>query len=134
MTGLERTRRVFAGQPVDRPPIVPIIHNGLAPIQGVALGRFFRDGVRIVDSAQAMVHALRQAFVDGALGPAPVGEDGSPADARASRYYATDRYHRFRELVRAFMGGRDVRVELLGLEDLAAALAARPATEQPDGA
>ncbi|OGV64002.1 MAG: hypothetical protein A3K19_04345 [Lentisphaerae bacterium RIFOXYB12_FULL_65_16] len=43
MTGLERTRRCLAGGPVDRLPVLPILHSGLAPLAGVPLGRFLTD-------------------------------------------------------------------------------------------
>ena len=41
MTGLERTRCVFAGKLTDRPAVMPILHSGLAPLAGVRLGEFF---------------------------------------------------------------------------------------------
>lgn len=43
MTGLERISRVFAGQQVDRPAMLPIVHAGLAPMFDVPLGRFFAN-------------------------------------------------------------------------------------------
>ena len=43
MTGLERVRRCLAGEPADRPAVLPILHSGLAPLAGVHLGRFLTD-------------------------------------------------------------------------------------------
>ena len=63
-----------------------------------------------------MVRALGQSFAGGDLAPAP------EADSGKSRYYVTDRYHHFQTLVRAFMGGDDLRVDLIPSEDLVAAL------------
>ncbi|MCZ7542977.1 MAG: uroporphyrinogen decarboxylase family protein [Anaerolineae bacterium] len=41
MNGRERVARVFAGEPGARPPVLPIMHTGLAPLFGVALGEYF---------------------------------------------------------------------------------------------
>ncbi len=86
------------------------------PLIAPLLAEFFGPEVRIVDSARAMVGALEQSFAGGDLAPAPEGDSGK------SRYYVTDRYHHFRSLVRAFMGGDDLRVDLIPSEDLVAAL------------
>ncbi len=87
------------------------------PLITEALADFFGPNVRIVDSAQAMVLALSHTFAQGAV-PA-----NSEHETGAARYYVTDRYHRFQQLVQAFMGGEDLHVELVAAEDLSAALA-----------
>jgi len=55
MTGLERISRVLAGQEVDRPAALPIVHAGLAPMFDVSLGRFFT-------SAQAMAEVICEGY------------------------------------------------------------------------
>jgi glutamate racemase len=86
------------------------------PLITEALSDFFGPDVRIVDSAQAMVLALTRTFTEGSVPP-----NTSPATGEA-RYYVTDRYQRFQQLVQAFMGGEDLHVELVAAEDLSAAL------------
>lgn len=85
------------------------------PLIRPVLQELFGPDVQIVDSAQAMVRALGFALDSGEIAPSD-GKNG------LSHYYATDRYHRFRELVLAFMGDKDLRVELIRSEDLTAAL------------
>jgi len=43
MSGRERVIGVLCGERVDRPPVLPILHSGLAGVFGVSLGRFFTD-------------------------------------------------------------------------------------------
>ena len=85
------------------------------PLIRSALGDFFGPEVRIVDSAEAVVMALRRAFESQQLGKANGG-------ALVSSYFATDRYHRFRELVEAFMGRPDLDIRLIGSDTLSEAL------------
>jgi len=89
------------------------------PLITEALADFFGPDVRIVDSAQAMVLALTHTFAEGSVPPNAQHANGE------ARYYVTDRYQRFQQLVQAFMGGEDLHVELVAAEDLSAALAQR---------
>ncbi len=43
MNGRQRVERVLAGDIVDRPPVLPILHSGLAPLSGLSLGAFYTD-------------------------------------------------------------------------------------------
>jgi len=85
------------------------------PLIREALQAFFSNQVRIVDSAEAVVMALKRDFANGNLTAANSG-------AGVSRYFATDRYHRFRELVEAFMGRPDLDIQLIGSDCLSEAL------------
>ncbi len=85
------------------------------PLIRDALQEYFGSDVRIVDSAEAVVMALRRDFERGEL----VATGGG---AGVSRYFATDRYHRFRELVEAFMGRPDLDIQLIGSDWLSEAL------------
>lgn len=49
MTGLERVIAALAGEPVDRPPTLPILHSGLPPLFGVPLGAFFTSAKTMAD-------------------------------------------------------------------------------------
>ena len=40
MNGRRRVERVLARETVDRPPALPILHSGLAPLFDVTLGEF----------------------------------------------------------------------------------------------
>ena len=62
MTGLERTTRLLAGQPVDRLPIVPIIHSALAPLFDVPLGEFY---ARADVMARVIADGCRRFGLDG---------------------------------------------------------------------
>ncbi|MFW6286462.1 MAG: glutamate racemase [Candidatus Sumerlaeota bacterium] len=88
------------------------------PLIREAFCDFFGPEVRIVDSAEAVVMALCKEFEADRLRPA-----GGPG--AASRYFATDRYHRFRELVEAFMGRPDLDIRLIGSDALTEALERR---------
>ncbi|MBN1867641.1 glutamate racemase [Candidatus Sumerlaeota bacterium] len=103
------------------------------PLIRPALGEFFGREVRLVDSAEAIVQALRAAFDSGTLGRAAAGAvspAGEPARGEA-RYFVTDRSNRFRELVAAFMGESDLTVEQISSDVLTEALtrAERPSTD-----
>jgi uroporphyrinogen decarboxylase len=41
VTGRERVGQVLTGQAVDRPPVLPIVHTGLASVCGFPLGGYF---------------------------------------------------------------------------------------------
>lgn len=62
MTGKERVQRVLTGQHVDRPPMLPIIHSGLASMLGMPLGRFFSEAEAM---ARVMVRGCREFGLDG---------------------------------------------------------------------
>jgi len=62
MNGLERIRRLLKGEPVDRPAVLPIIHTGLAPLCGVALGEYF---TRAEVMAQVVIDGSRRFGFDG---------------------------------------------------------------------
>jgi glutamate racemase len=85
------------------------------PLVAHLLSEFFGPEVRLVDSADCVVRALRRELAAGRLAAAP--ENAAPR----SRYCATDRTQRFHEQVVAFMGS-EVWIELVPLEDLATAL------------
>lgn len=62
MTGRERVERVLRGEAVDRPPVMPILHTGLAPLFGVPLGAFF---TRAETMAGVTVRGCRELGLDG---------------------------------------------------------------------
>ena len=62
MTGLERTTRLLAGEPVDRLPVVPVIHSALASIAGVPLGEFYTNADTM---AQVIADGCRRFGLDG---------------------------------------------------------------------
>ena len=62
MTGVERTRAVFACGEADRPPVVPILHTGLAPIFDIRLGDYF---TRAETMASVMIRGCRDFGFDG---------------------------------------------------------------------
>ncbi len=69
MTGLQRVVKVLAGRGgdspgggVDRPPVLPMVHTGLAEHAGVPLGRFFTDAGAM---AQVMIEGCRRFGFDG---------------------------------------------------------------------
>jgi uroporphyrinogen decarboxylase len=49
MTGKERIIGVFSGEPVDRLPVMPIVHTALTRYAGVPLGRYFTDADVMAD-------------------------------------------------------------------------------------
>ncbi len=49
MTGRQRIENVLGGRPVDRLPVMPIIHTALAGYAGVPLGRYFTDADAMAD-------------------------------------------------------------------------------------
>jgi MtaA/CmuA family methyltransferase len=62
MNGLQRVERLLAGEPVDRLPILPIVHTGLAPLFDVPLGEFF---TRAETMAGVIVRGYREFGYDG---------------------------------------------------------------------
>ena len=62
MTGRQRIVKVLAGRPVDRPPVLPMIHAGLAGHFNVSLGRFF---TRPEVMARVMIEGYRRFRFDG---------------------------------------------------------------------
>jgi glutamate racemase len=88
------------------------------PLIREALADFFGPAVRIVDSAEAMVLALQKGFESRLF-------VSSTQSSGRSQYFATDRYHRFRELVEAFMGNPDIDIRLIGSDTLCEALERR---------
>ena len=55
MNGRQRVEGVLAGKDVDRLPVLPILHSGLAPLFGVSLGRFYTD-------AETMARVIVQGY------------------------------------------------------------------------
>jgi len=49
MTGLDRVRAVMAGHAVDRTPVFPIVHSGLAPLLGVTPAEFATSARAMAD-------------------------------------------------------------------------------------
>ena len=49
MNGRERVQAVLAGQPVDRPPLLPILHSGLATLAGVPLGDYLTNAATMAE-------------------------------------------------------------------------------------
>jgi uroporphyrinogen decarboxylase len=62
MNGLERVTAVLEGKPVDRPPVLPIVHSGLAGLCGARLGEYFADAEVM---ARVMVEGARRFGLDG---------------------------------------------------------------------
>lgn len=62
MTSLERVRAVLAGRPVDRVPLLPILHSGLAPLYNVPMGQFLTDAQAMSD---VLVRGYREFGYDG---------------------------------------------------------------------
>lgn len=62
MTGLERIVKVLTGEEVERPPLLPMMHTGLAACLGVPLGRFFTDSDAM---ARVMIDGWRRFGFDG---------------------------------------------------------------------
>ena len=62
MTGLERTTKLLAGEPVGRLPVVPVIHSALAAIAGVPLGEFYTSADVM---AQVIADGCRRFRLDG---------------------------------------------------------------------
>lgn len=62
MSGRERVFGVCQGRPVDRLPVVPIVHTGLASLFEVTLGQFF---TRAETMAEVMVRGCREFGLDG---------------------------------------------------------------------
>jgi len=89
MRGRERISRVLAGEAVDRPPVLPIIHTGLAGVFGAPLGCFFTDAevmARVIvdgyrrfgyDGVQISLGVTGEAEALGATTEQP--DDGAPA-------------------------------------------------------
>jgi uroporphyrinogen decarboxylase len=89
MTGRQRVANVLSGERMDRPPILPILHTGLAGLFDIPLGQFF---TRADVMAQVIVDGYRRFHCDGVqLTLGVIGEaealgaaveqppDGSPA-------------------------------------------------------
>jgi len=55
MTGRERVACVLAGESSDRPPVLPMLHTGLAGLFGVSLGEFFTR-------ADVMAHVMAEGY------------------------------------------------------------------------
>lgn len=62
MTSKQRVEAVLNLQAVDRVPVVPIIHTGLARMQGVPLGKYFTDAQTMAD---VIVRGARELGLDG---------------------------------------------------------------------
>lgn len=62
MTGRQRVQNVLRGAPVDRAPMLPIVHTGLASVFGVPLGQFLTHAEIM---AQVMVDGCRRFGLDG---------------------------------------------------------------------
>jgi uroporphyrinogen decarboxylase len=62
MNGLERTRSVFAGRAAEPPPVLPMVHTGLARAFGTPLGDFFTSAETM---AEVMVRGCREFRFDG---------------------------------------------------------------------
>ncbi|MBN1419212.1 MAG: uroporphyrinogen decarboxylase family protein [Planctomycetes bacterium] len=62
MTGLDRVIRVLSSEALDPPPVLPILHTGLAAIAGIPLGRYFTDAEAM---AAAIVDGYRRFGYDG---------------------------------------------------------------------
>lgn len=62
MTSKHLVEAVLNRQPVDRVPVVPIIHTGLARMQGVPLGKYFTDAATMAD---VIVRGARELGLDG---------------------------------------------------------------------
>lgn len=62
MNGREQVERVLAGKSVERLPVLPILHAGLAPLFEVPLGEFF---TRAETMAAVMTRGCREFGLDG---------------------------------------------------------------------
>ncbi|MGQ9649964.1 MAG: uroporphyrinogen decarboxylase family protein [Phycisphaerae bacterium] len=62
MTGYDRVTSVVKGGCVDRPPLLPILHSGLAGLFGIRLGDYFTDAATM---AQVAVEGCRRFGFDG---------------------------------------------------------------------
>jgi uroporphyrinogen decarboxylase len=62
MNGRQRVAAVVAGQPVDRPPVMPILHSGYATALEVPLGGFYTSAAVMAD---VMVRGCRMFNFDG---------------------------------------------------------------------
>jgi glutamate racemase len=109
------------------------------PLIRSVLADFFGPAVQLVDSAEAMVLALRQAFASGALLPAEPARREAWKSAYAAaaaqpptlngashcHYFFTDRCNRFQTLVEAFLGEPGTHLEQFSSDVLVEALAQR---------
>ncbi|MBI4578697.1 MAG: uroporphyrinogen decarboxylase family protein [Planctomycetes bacterium] len=62
MTGRQRIESVLVGGAADRAAVLPIVHTGLARMQGVPLGRYFTDANAMAD---VIVAGCRDLGLDG---------------------------------------------------------------------
>lgn len=62
MTGHDRVMSALKGGHVDRPPLLPILHSGLAGLFGIRLGDYFTDAATM---AQVAVEGCRRFGFDG---------------------------------------------------------------------
>lgn len=62
MNGRERVLAVLAGRPVDRPPLLPILHSGLAALEGVPLGDYLTSAATM---AEVTINGWRRLGLDG---------------------------------------------------------------------
>ncbi|MHB1356105.1 MAG: uroporphyrinogen decarboxylase family protein [Anaerolineae bacterium] len=62
MNGRERVQAVLRGQPVDRPPLLPILHSGLATLAGVPLGDYLTSAAAM---AEVTINGWRRLGLDG---------------------------------------------------------------------
>jgi len=62
MNGRQRVEAILAGSPVDRLPVMPILHSGYATLLGVPLGQFYTSAEVM---ASVMVRGCRMFGFDG---------------------------------------------------------------------
>ena len=62
MTGRQRIGKLLNGESVDRLPVLPMVHTGLAPLFQISLGDFFSKADVM---AQVMILGYHQFFFDG---------------------------------------------------------------------
>ena len=59
MTGRQRIGKLLNGESVDRLPVLPMVHTGLAPLFQISLGDFFSKADVM---AQVMILGYHQFF------------------------------------------------------------------------